>query len=78
MAVGNGNGGSERGCDSRPGVSRAEVKGSGLIGGSVGCGEENKENAGGYQSLLQQKLASRRKMVEEDVTGGSTGTVNFV
>ncbi|GAQ88145.1 hypothetical protein KFL_004040050 [Klebsormidium nitens] len=57
--------------------SKPESKVSRFIGGSVGTGEENKENAEGYQRLLQQKLASRRKLVEEDVTGGSTATVNF-
>lgn len=75
---GGSNGGSSRGLASGvPGGSRLESKGSRFIGGSAGTGEENKENAGEFQRLLQQKLASRRKIVEEDVTGGSAATVNF-
>ena len=65
------------GAGSRLGGSQPEIKGSRLIGGSAGTGEENKENAAGYQLLLHQKLASRRKVVEEDVTGESTATMNF-
>ncbi len=67
-----------RGGEVAKGVTlEAEKRGSRLIGGSRGSGEENKENAGDYQSLLQQKLASRRRMMEEDLTGGSTATMSF-